>query len=213
MSEFKPIKTVQLTPAAGEDARSRLFDRDPATLARPWVTPGTPGLMYRIGGLEKDIKTGNISYDADNHQAMTQLRADKVERVRDFIPDQSVEIGPDRGRIAMVGWGSTYGAIFQAVRHLRRSEPAVSHIHLRYLSPLPRNLGELLSRFDHVIVPEMNNGQLATLLRDKLGIELIQHNKVSGQPFQVRELVAFAKKVLTGNQVRKVVQMVQGERS
>jgi 2-oxoglutarate ferredoxin oxidoreductase subunit alpha len=144
---------------------------------------------------------------------MTRLRADKVERVRDFIPEQAVEIGPDRGKVAMVGWGSTYGAIYQAVRQLRRSEPAVSHIHLRYLSPLPRNLGELLGRFDRIIVPEMNNGQLATLLRDKLGIELIQHNKVSGQPFQVRELVAFVKKVLAGDQMSNVVSMVQGERS
>jgi 2-oxoglutarate ferredoxin oxidoreductase subunit alpha len=213
MSEYAPIKTAQLAPIAGEEPKARLFNRDPATLARPWVIPGTPGLMYRIGGLEKDIRTGNISYDADNHQAMTRLRADKVERVRDFIPDQAVELGPDKGRVAMVGWGSTYGAIYQAVRQLQRAEPGVSHIHLRYLSPLPRNLGELLARFDRVIVPEMNNGQLATLLRDKLGIEVIQHNKVSGQPFQVRELVAFVRKVLAGSQLSNVVPMVQGERS
>jgi 2-oxoglutarate ferredoxin oxidoreductase subunit alpha len=213
MSEFAPIRTAQLAAVSGEEPRSRLFNRDPATLARPWVVPGMPGLMYRIGGLEKDIRTGNISYDADNHQAMTRLRSDKVERVRDFIPDQAVELGPDSGRIAMVGWGSTYGAIYQAVRQLRRSEQEVSHIHLRYLSPLPRNLGELLARFDRVIVPEMNNGQLATLLRDKLGLDLIQHNKVSGQPFQVRELVGFARKVLAGDQLSNVVPMVQGDRS
>jgi 2-oxoglutarate ferredoxin oxidoreductase subunit alpha len=213
MSEYAPIKTAQLASVAGEEPRARLFNRDPATLARPWVVPGMPGLMYRIGGLEKDIRTGNISYDADNHQAMTRLRADKVERVRDFIPDQAIELGPDRGRVAMVGWGSTYGAIYQAVRQLQRTDPGVSHIHLRYLSPLPRNLGELLSRFDRIIVPEMNSGQLATLLRDKLGVELIQHNKVSGQPFQVRELVAFVRKVLAGNQLSNVVPMVQGERS
>jgi 2-oxoglutarate ferredoxin oxidoreductase subunit alpha len=213
VSDYEPIKTAQLPAIAGENPRTQLFNRDPATLARPWVIPGTPGLMYRIGGLEKDIRTGNISYDADNHQAMTHLRADKVDRVRDFIPDQTVELGPDKGRVAMVGWGSTYGAIYQAVRQLQRTEPAVSHIHLRYLSPLPRNLGELLARFDRVIVPEMNNGQLATLLRDKLGLDLIQHNKVSGQPFQVRELVAFVRNVLTGDQMSNVVPMVQGERS
>ena len=138
---------------------------------------------------------------------------DSSPTMRALVKYCALKLGPDKGRVAMVGWGSTYGAIYQAVRQLRRTEPAVSHIHLRYLSPLPRNLGELLARFDRVIVPEMNNGQLATLLRDKLGIEVIQHNKVSGQPFQVRELVAFVRKVLAGDQMRNVVPMVQGERS
>ncbi|HEY5667249.1 MAG TPA: 2-oxoacid:acceptor oxidoreductase subunit alpha, partial [Gammaproteobacteria bacterium] len=161
VSDFEPIETE--SPPASLDG---LFQRNPATLARPWVAPGTPDLMHRIGGLEKDIKTGNISYDADNHQAMTRLRAEKVARVADFIPDQTVERGPDQGKVAVVGWGSTYGAIYQAVRHLQRTEPAVSHIHVRHLMPLPKNMAELLGQFEHVVVPEMNNGQFATVLRD-----------------------------------------------
>jgi 2-oxoglutarate ferredoxin oxidoreductase subunit alpha len=149
-----------------------------------------PGLMHRIGGLEKDIRTGHISYDSANHQAMTDLRARKVEAVADFIPDQAVEVGADSGTLAVVGWGSTYGAIYQAVRRVARTDPRVSHIHLRYLNPFPRNLGELLSRFDKVLVPEMNSGQLATVLRDKLNIAPIQANKVTGQPFKISELMA-----------------------
>jgi 2-oxoglutarate ferredoxin oxidoreductase subunit alpha len=212
LASFEPILTRQIKSLPGEDGRAHLFDRDPATLARPWVTPGTPGLMHRIGGLEKDIRSGNISYDADNHQAMTRLRAEKVERVADFIPDQAVELGPDHGRVAVVGWGSTYGAIYQAVRRVSRTEAGVSHIHLRHLSPFPKNLGELLSKFDQIVVPEMNSGQLATVLRDRLRIEPVQYNKVTGQPFQIRELVDFLKTLLEGRG-SNVVKMAQGERS
>jgi 2-oxoglutarate ferredoxin oxidoreductase subunit alpha len=211
MADFEPI-TVKRA-AANETGRDSLFKRDAETLARSWVPPGTPNLMHRIGGLEKDINTGNISYDAVNHQAMTRLRADKVARVADFIPDQTVERGPDKGKVAIVGWGSTYGAIFQAVRKLERTEPAVSHIHVRYINPLPKNFAELLSRFDHVVVPEMNNGQFATVLRDKLGIELVQFNKVSGQPFSVSEIVKFVNGVLEGDNASNVVPMAQGDRS
>jgi 2-oxoglutarate ferredoxin oxidoreductase subunit alpha len=212
LASFEPILTRQIKSLPGEDGRAHLFDRDPATLARPWVTPGTPGLMHRIGGLEKDIRSGNISYDADNHQAMTRLRAEKVERVADFIPDQAVELGPDHGSVAVVGWGSTYGAIYQAVRRVSRTEAGVSHIHLRHLSPFPKNLGELLSKFDQIVVPEMNSGQLATVLRDRLRIEPVQYNKVTGQPFQIRELVDFLKTLLEGRG-SNVVKMAQGERS
>ena len=119
---------------------------------------------------------------------MTQLRADKVAAVAKFIPPQTVELGPEQGTIAVVGWGSTYGAIYQAVRAIPERE-RVSHIHLRYLSPLPSNLGDLLRGFDQILVPEMNMGQLATLLRDKLGVETIQLNKVTGQPFLIGEIV------------------------
>ncbi|HUF71806.1 MAG TPA: 2-oxoacid:acceptor oxidoreductase subunit alpha [Gammaproteobacteria bacterium] len=211
LSEIEPIKANRAVP--GKTRRDELFKRDPATLARPWVPPGTPELMHRIGGLEKDINTGNISYDAANHHAMTQLRARKVALVADFIPDQSVERGPSEGKIAIVGWGSTYGTIYQVVRKLERIEPSISHIHVRYLSPLPKNLRQLLKGFERVVIPEMNNGQFATVVRDKLGIEPIQINKVSGQPFQVRELVAFIKSILESDQGNNVVQMAQGERS
>ncbi|HEX6998006.1 MAG TPA: 2-oxoacid:acceptor oxidoreductase subunit alpha [Gammaproteobacteria bacterium] len=188
LEDYPKIATNAPRPrAADQEIGTVVFDRDPESLGRPWVSPGTPSLMHRIGGLEKDLRTGNISYDPDNHQAMTRLRAQKVASVAKFIPEQAVEIGPSRGALAVVGWGSTYGAIYQAVRALR--DPRVAHIHIRYLSPFPSNLGELLRGFDRILVPEMNMGQLATLLRDKLGVETAQLNKVTGQPFLVAELV------------------------
>jgi 2-oxoglutarate ferredoxin oxidoreductase subunit alpha len=211
VADLEPIRANR--PAVGSISREQLFARDPDTLARPWVPPGVPGLMHRVGGLEKDIGTGNISYDADNHQAMTRLRAEKVERVADFIPDQTVEHGPQQGKLAIVGWGSTYGAIYQAVRKLEKIDPAISHIHVRHISPLPKNLGELLGGFDRVVVPEMNSGQFATVLRDKLGIQPVPFNKVSGQPFQVRELVSFIRSLLEGEEGNNVVPMARGERS
>jgi 2-oxoglutarate ferredoxin oxidoreductase subunit alpha len=195
--------------AEGQDVPSFIFKRDPETLGRPWVAPGMPGLMYRVGGIEKDIRTGNISYDAQNHQAMSDLRAAKVASVAKFIPPQKVEIGPEKGALAVVGWGSTYGALYQAVRAMPAKE-RVSHIHIRYLSPLPENLAELLSGFDRILVPEMNMGQLATLLRDKLGVETIQFNKVTGQPFLIGELV---QKIRTLLGAKPAVRAVRGERA
>jgi 2-oxoglutarate/2-oxoacid ferredoxin oxidoreductase subunit alpha len=210
VDEMAPISAhAPRQRGAGEEVGLVVFDRDPATLGRPWVTPGMPNLMYRVGGLEKDLRTGNISYDAANHQAMTQLRADKVAAVAKFIPPQRVEHGPERGKLAVVGWGSTYGALFQAVRSIPSKE-RVSHVHLRYLSPLPPNLGELLAGFDQVLVPEMNMGQLATLLRDKLGIEVLQLNKVTGQPFLIGELVERIESLLAP---QAAVRAVRGERA
>jgi 2-oxoglutarate ferredoxin oxidoreductase subunit alpha len=164
------------------------FQRDPATLARPWAIPGTPGLEHRIGGLERHETTGNISYDPDNHQRMTDLRLAKVRRMADDIPRQCVSLGEDRGDVAVVGWGSTWGPIHQAVRHLRAEGRRVSHVHLRYLWPLPRNLGDLLRAFDEVLVPEMNAGQLVTVLRSEYLIPARGVNKVTGKPFKVREV-------------------------
>jgi 2-oxoglutarate/2-oxoacid ferredoxin oxidoreductase subunit alpha len=169
--------------AAGSDAATLAYRRDPESLGRPWVTPGMPGLVHRTGGLERDYVTGHISYDPDNHQRMTEFRQAKVDSVAGFIPDQALELGQERGDIVVVGWGSTYGPIYQAVRRT-----GVSFVHLRHIHPLPRNLGALLAGFDKVLVPEMNNGQLATLLRDKLGIEPVSCCKVSGQPFRISEL-------------------------
>lgn len=140
--------------------------------------------MHRIGGLEKDIETGHISYDPANHQQMTDLRQAKVDCVANYIPAQSLECGADHGDLVVVGWGSTYGPIYQAA-----IETGVSFVHLRNINPLPVNLGELLSRFDIVLVPEMNNGQLAALLREKLSLQTVSFSKVSGQPFRISELV------------------------
>ncbi|MEE8393212.1 MAG: 2-oxoacid:acceptor oxidoreductase subunit alpha, partial [Rhodospirillales bacterium] len=174
------------------------FLRDPDTLARVWAKPGTPGLEHRNGGIEKDYDTGNISYSPANHQRMTDVRAAKIAGVADDFPLQDVEIGPDSGRLAVVGWGSTYGPIRQAVRHTRSEGLDVSHIHLRHIWPLPRNLKDLLSGFDHVLVPEMNNGQLTTLLRSEYLIDTEGLNKVSGAPFMIAEIEAAVRERLEG---------------
>ena len=192
MADFEPILS-NAPPAANDDNGERkhaIWDRDKTSLGRPWVAPGIKGLAHRIGGLEKDIATGDISYDADNHQAMSELRARKVEAVAAFLPDQDVEQGETRGPLAVVGWGSTHGAIWRAVNVAREQGYDVAQIHLRYLNPLPKNLAQLLASYDKILLPEMNMGQCATLLRDKLGVEVIQLNKVSGQPFKVSEIVA-----------------------
>ena len=156
--------------------------------SRPWIKPGTPHMMHRIGGIEKDATTGNISYDPANHQLMTDTRRDKIANIP--VPDQEVAFGETTGKLAVVGWGSTYGPIKQAVRRSIDKGCSVSHIHIRHIWPLPKNLGELLSGFDRVLVPEMNTGQLKTVLRDQLLVDAESLTKTSGQPFQIAELEA-----------------------
>lgn len=165
------------------------FLRDPETLARAWAVPGTPGLEHRIGGIERGYDSGHISYDPENHQRMTQVRAAKIAGIAQDIPLQELAAGEPGGRLAVVGWGSTFGPILQAVRQARANGLDVAHIHLRYLSPFPRNLGELLSGFEHVLVPEMNNGQLVTMLRATYLVPAVGLNKIAGKPFKVREIV------------------------
>src|SRR5881296_1132646 len=165
------------------------FLRNPATLARAWAVPGTPGLEHRIGGLEKDYDTGHISYDPDNHARMTRARAAKIAGIANDIPPQRVALGDDDGAVAVVGWGSTYGAIHRAVREARADGLDVSHIHLRYLNPFPRNLGELLQRFGRILVPELNTGQLVHLLRAAYLVPAEGLSKVAGKPFKVAEIV------------------------
>ena len=175
------------------------FLRDPKTLARPWAVPGTPGLEHRIGGLEKDYDSGHISYDPDNHQRMTVARAAKIAGIANDVPPQTVALGPDRGALAVVGWGSTYGAIQEGVRRAREGGLEVSHIHLRYLNPFPANLGELLRGFDRVLVPELNNGQLLTLLRAAYLVPARGLNKIAGKPFKVSEIEDAIRNALGGN--------------
>ena len=163
-------------------------NRDPETLARVWAKPGTPGLEHRIGGIEKDFDSGDISYDSDNHQRMTDLRKDKIEGIANYIPEQEVSQGNPKGKLAVVGWGSTYGAIHQAVKRCRQEGLDVSHIHVRYMNPLPRNLGELLAGYDQVLMPEMNTGQFINIIRARYLIDAKPLNKVSGQPFKIREV-------------------------
>lgn len=163
-------------------------NRDPETLARVWARPGTPGLEHRIGGIEKSYETGDISYDSENHQKMTDVRKAKIDGIAKYIPKQEVVIGNDHGKLVVVGWGSTYGAIYQAVKRCREQKLDVAHVHVRYMWPLPMNLGELLSRYDKVLVPEMNTGQFVDVIRSKYLIDAKQLNKVTGQPFKIREI-------------------------
>jgi 2-oxoglutarate ferredoxin oxidoreductase subunit alpha len=171
------------------------YARDERTLARNWAVPGTAGLEHRVGGLEKHDVTGNVSYDALNHEKMTRLRAEKVERVAQDLPPLDLD-GDDSGPIVIVGWGSTHGAIKGALRRLRADGQKVSHIHLRHLSPLHRDLGPTLNRFDKILVPEINMGQLAFLLRGRYLVDAISYPKVQGQPFRAKEIVARVRQFL-----------------
>jgi 2-oxoglutarate ferredoxin oxidoreductase subunit alpha len=164
------------------------YMRDDETLARPWVKLGTPGLEHRIGGLEKAYNSGHISYDPDNHHQMTMVRKKKIGNIANDIPLQEVAQGGDSGELVVVGWGSTYGPISRAVANTRERGLAVSHIQLRHLWPLPRNLGDLLSRFDKVLVPEMNTGQLKTVLRDQYLVPAQGFNLITGKPFKISEI-------------------------
>ncbi|UKK84939.1 2-oxoacid:acceptor oxidoreductase subunit alpha [Sphingopyxis sp. BSN-002] len=178
-----PVEFLTEVPEGG----FKPYGRD-ENLKRPWVKPGTPGLLHRIGGIEKEIDTGHINYSPANHQAMTDIRKDKIDGIK--VPDQIVELGAEGGKLAVVGWGSTFGPIHQAVRRKRAEGKDVSHVHIRHIWPLPANLGELLKSFDRVIVPEMNTGQLKTVLRDQYLVDAKPVNKVSGQPFTIAEIEA-----------------------
>ncbi|GHF20809.1 2-oxoglutarate ferredoxin oxidoreductase subunit alpha [Kordiimonas sediminis] len=181
-----PAKFVE---EIGEDGFNP-YKRDEETLARNWAVPGTPGAMHRIGGIEKSYDTGHISYDPANHQKMTDTRAAKVAGIAHDIPLQDVDQGAKSGKLAVVGWGSTYGPISEAVKAARAEGKDVSHIHIRYLNPMPSNMADLLAGFDHILVPEMNTGQLKTVLRDRYLVDATPLNKVSGQPFKITEIQA-----------------------
>lgn len=175
-------------PAATDGSEKYLpYVRD-ERLARPWAIPGTPGLEHRLGGLEKQDRTGNVSYDAANHQHMIDTRAAKVANIANDIPDQTVD-GPDSGDLLVMSWGGTYGSCLSATRLARKQGKSVAHAHVRYLNPLPKNLGELMGRYKKVLMPELNSGQLRTIVRDKYLVDVIGFNKMQGRPFTVAELV------------------------
>lgn len=180
---------------AGEDGDFHPYTRD-ERLARPWALPGTPGLMHRIGGLEKEDTTGNVSYDPDNHQHMVNLRAQKVANIAADIPPQSVD-GPESGDVLVLAWGGTYGACTTAVKELRAEGLAVAHAHLRYLNPFPANLGQILANYDRILIPELNRGQLAMLVRAEYSIKPVCLNKVQGKPFTVEEISSRIKELLS----------------
>ncbi|MDX1437171.1 MAG: 2-oxoacid:acceptor oxidoreductase subunit alpha, partial [Anaerolineales bacterium] len=165
------------------------YGRDDESLARPWAIPGTPGLEHRLGGLGKRDGTGNVSYAPEDHAHMVEVRAEKVARLENVIPPQKV-YGDPAGKLLVLGWGSTYGAIRTAVEGARREGRSVSQAHIRYINPFPANLGEVLARFDHILIPELNLGQLALLLQARFKREMISLSKVQGRPFTVREIRA-----------------------
>ncbi|SDE03157.1 2-oxoacid:acceptor oxidoreductase subunit alpha [Kordiimonas lacus] len=188
LDALEPFKVEFAKAPEGEEEFSP-FVRNEQTLARHWPKPGVSGTEHRIGGIEKDYKSGHISYDPENHQKMTDLRHAKVEGIANDIPLQDVDQGEETGTLAVVGWGSTYGPISEAVKAARADGLNVSHIHIRYISPFPRNLETLLKGYDKILVPEMNAGQLKTVLRDKYLIDAKPFNKVSGQPFKIQEIL------------------------
>jgi 2-oxoglutarate ferredoxin oxidoreductase subunit alpha len=192
-SEFEPILITHPT----DPSDFAPYRRDPDTLARPWAIPGTPGLEHRIGGLEKADITGNVNYDPLNHEKMTRLRNEKIERIANFIPEQEV-YGDSEGELLVLSWGSTYGAAITAVDKLREEAASVSHAHLRYLNPFPRNLGDIISRFNQILIPELNLGQLRLLIRAKFLVDAQGLSKIQGTPFKVSEILAKCKELLEG---------------
>jgi 2-oxoglutarate ferredoxin oxidoreductase subunit alpha len=170
------------------------YKRDPQTLARPWAVPGTPGLEHRIGGIEKQDGTGNISYDPANHDFMVRTRQAKIDGIA--VPALEVDDPDGDARVLVLGWGSTYGPITAAVRRLRGIGHAVAQAHLRHLNPFPANLGEVLRSYDKVVVPEMNLGQLAALIRAKYLVDARSHTQVNGMPFKAEQLAAALKEAI-----------------
>ena len=188
-----PVDFHDQAPAEGEGVMPYARNAD---LARPWIKPGTPGLEHRIGGIEKAPGSGNIDYSPEAHAEMTRLRAAKVAGVADSIPEQEVSLGEAGAKLALVGWGSTYGPIHQAVRRARGKGLDVAHVHIRHIAPMPRNMGELLKSFGRIVVPEMNSGQLKTVLRDLFLVDAQSLAKVSGQPFTIAEIEAAIEEAL-----------------
>ena len=195
-SEDLPAIEVKFKQGLDEgETKLRPYLRD-EKLVRPWAVPGTPGLEHRIGGIEKQDITGNVSYDPDNHEHMVKTREEKVNRIADYIPEQKLDSGASTGKVLVLGWGSTFGAIKSACHELQMEGQAISHAHLRYIRPFPRNLGEILKGFDKVVVPEINNGQLIKIIRDQFLVDAIPYNKIKGVPITKTELVAELRKHL-----------------
>lgn len=184
--DLQPIKVNFAKSKEGD--KYLPYKRD-EKLSRPWAIPGTAGLEHRIGGIEKQHETGNISYDADNHEFMVKMRENKVQKVADSLPLQKIDTGNEKGKLLILGWGSTFGSIKTAVIKARAMGYDVSHAHLRYIKPFPKNLGEILFNFDQVLVPELNNGQLVRVIRDKYLIPAIPLNKIKGLPFTTTDLL------------------------
>ena len=192
--ELPDIKANFAQTADFEDEKFMPYSRDNKQV-RPWVIPGTKGLEHRIGGLEKQNITGNISYDPDNHELMVKVRQEKVDKIAESLPLQQIDSGDQKGKILLIGWGSTYGAIKSACLELQQQGLEVSHIHLRYIRPFPSNLGAILSSFDKILVPEINNGQLIKIIRDTYLVDAKGYNKIKGVPITKGELIQAIKEI------------------
>lgn len=193
--DLPPIEVKFKTELGHNEAGFQPYLRD-EKLVRPWAIPGTAGLEHRIGGIEKQNITGNVSYDPDNHQLMVKIRQEKVDKIADYVPEQKLDSGPEKGKLLIIGWGSTYGAIKSAVMQLQAEGHAVSHAHIRYLRPLPKNLGNMIRNFEHILVPEINNGQLVKIIRDLYLVDAKAFNKIMGIPITKGELVDVVKKMV-----------------
>lgn len=186
--ELPPIKVNFKKQLGDQEEIFQPYLRD-EKLARPWAIPGTPALEHRIGGLEKQNVTGNISYEPENHQLMVKIRQEKVDKIAEYIPEQKLDSGPEKGKILVLGWGSTYGAIKSACAEMQKKGHAISHAHLRYVRPFPKNLGDIIRNFETVLVPEINNGQLIKIIRDVYLVDAKGYNKIMGVPITKTELV------------------------
>lgn len=193
--QLPPIHVKFKTELGHGEEKLQPYLRD-EKLARPWAVPGTAGLEHRIGGLEKQNITGNISYEPENHQLMVKIRQEKVDKIAEYIPEQKIDSGDDKGKVLVLGWGSTYGAIKSAAAELQAQGHAVSHAHLRHMRPFPKNLGDILKNFDTVLIPEINNGQLIKIIRDVYFVDAKGYNKIMGVPITKTELVEEIKKYL-----------------
>ena len=188
LPDIDKLPKIKITHPTKADGPFLPFVRDEKTLARPWAMPGTPGLEHRIGGIEKADKTGNVSYDPDNHHRMTELRRDKIRRIADTIPPVEI-FGEKKGKVLVLGWGGTYGTIHAAVQELLEAGKKVSACHLNYINPFPKNLGEILKSFETILIPEINMGNLLFLIRAEFpGVQTVGYNRVTGQPFKIKEI-------------------------
>lgn len=193
--DLPPIHVEFKTELNHNETKFQPYLRD-ENLVRPWAVPGTPGLEHRIGGLEKENITGNVSYDPENHQLMVKIRQEKVDKIADDIPEQHLDNGPEEGDVLVLGWGSTYGVIKTAVAELLAQGHSVAHAHLRYLRPFPKNLGAILNNYKTVLIPEINNGQLIKIIRDNYLVDAKGYHKIMGVPITKAELIEASKKQL-----------------
>ncbi len=187
-ADLPAIEVKFKTSLAEGEEKFLPYKRD-EKLARPWAVPGTAGLEHRIGGIEKQHETGNVSYDPENHEFMVKMRQAKVDKIADYIPLQTIDSGAEKGKVLVLGWGSTYGTIKSAVLQLQSQGKAVSHAHIKYMRPFPKNLGEILAGFDTILIPEINNGQLIKIIRDQYLVDAKAYNKIMGIPITKQELI------------------------